>query len=376
MFEGAPPDGVRRLIGLASGDRNRHALLVVLVGWAPLLLLALLQSAFSSVDDARAMLWDIGVHARYLVAAPLLVLAGRPCASQLDAVVRHFMRGRIVGEADAFKRVIASTQMLLASPAAEAVVVVLAYASVAAAVFSHGGGQLLPAWATSGGITPFYSPAGWWHMLVSLPMLLLLIFGWIWRLALWMRLLWLVSRLELRLVASHPDHCGGLGFLGQSVRAFALVALALASIVAARSAHLVLEGASLPTSNLYFSVGLMLSMMALFVAPLLVFTPVLMRTWRRGTLAYGALAGQIGHAFEDKWLDSRTSDEAMPSESDFSATADLYAVAANAQSVRFVPLGLKHLILLAGATALPFIPVLLLAVPMSQILSDIRDLLF
>jgi hypothetical protein len=372
MFEGAP-DGVRRLTGPSLGER--HAWLFALVAWAPLILLAVLQSAYSKTDDVRALLWDIGVHARYLVAVPLLVLAGRVSAPQLDSVVRHFMRSRIVDETDTLKRAITSTQMLLASPAAGVVVVVLAYASVAAVAFSHDAGKL-PLWATSGGITPIYSPAGWWYLLVSLPLLLLLIFGWIWRLALWTRLLWRISRLELRLVASHPDRCGGLSFLGQSVRAFAILALALASIVAARSAHLVLEGASLPTSNLYFSVGLMLAMMALFVAPLFVFTPVLMRTWRRGSLAYGALAGQIGSAFEDKWLEGRTSDEAMLSEPDFSATADLYAVAANVQSIRFVPVGLKDLTLLAGATALPFLPVLLLAVPMSQILSDIKDLLF
>ncbi len=373
MFEGAP-DGVRLLIAPSLGER--HAWLFALVAWVPLILLAVLQSTYSGTADTRALLWDIGVHARFLVAVPLLVLSGRVCAPQLDAVVRHFMRSRIVSETDTLKRVIASTQMRLASPAAQVAVVVLAYTCVAAVAFSHDAGQL-PTWATSSGITPIYSPAGWWYLLVSLPMLLLLIFGWIWRLALWTRLLWLISRLELRLVASHPDHCGGLSFLGQSVRAFAIVALALASIVAARSAHLLLEGASLPTSNLYFSVGLMLSVMALFVAPLFAFTPVLMRTWRHGALAYGALAGQIGCALEDKWLDDdgRTADEAMLSEPDFSATADLYAVAANVQSIRFVPVGLKDLTLLAGATALPFLPVLLLAVPMSQILSDIKDLL-
>ena len=94
---------------------------------------------------------------------------------------------------------------------------------------------------------PIYSLAGWWHTLVSVPLLLLLIFGWCWRLALWTRLLWLIARLELRLVASHPDRCAGLSFLGHSVRAFAIVALALAVIVAGRSAHMSLLGGGLPT---------------------------------------------------------------------------------------------------------------------------------
>ncbi len=55
-----------------------------------------------------------------------------------------------------------------------------------------------------------FSLAGWWHLLVSLPLLLILFFGWIWRLALWARFLFLMSRLNLRLIPAHPDNVGGL----------------------------------------------------------------------------------------------------------------------------------------------------------------------
>jgi hypothetical protein len=375
LLQGALPDGLLRRIGLTSGDHTRPALLFGLIGWAPLVALALLQSAVLRIDDISPLLWDIGVHVRYLVAVPLLVLACGTCASQLDAIVRHFIRSRIAIDPHAVTRVVTSTQVLSMSPVAEIAAVVLAYASVAAAVLSYTD-ERLPAWATSDGIAPIYSLAGWWHMLVSLPLLLVLVFGWILRVVLWMRLLWQISRLELRLVTPHPDRCGGLGFLGHSLRAFSIVALALASITAARSANLVLEGASLPTSNLYFSVGLMLSMTALFVAPLFAFTPVLMRAWRRATFEYGTLAGQVSRAFEDKWLDGRKVDPSALAQSDFSAAADLYSVVANVHAIRFVPLDLKDLIALVAAIALPFLPVLLLSVPISQILANIRGLLF
>lgn len=34
-----------------------------------------------------------------------------------------------------------------------------------------------------------FSVAGWWHLLVSLPLLLILLFGWFWRMILWARFL-------------------------------------------------------------------------------------------------------------------------------------------------------------------------------------------
>jgi hypothetical protein len=205
----------------------------------------------------------------------------------------------------------------------------------------------------------------------------MLVLGWLWRLALWARLLWLISRLDLRLVASHPDHAAGLSFLGQSVRAFAIVALAFATVIAGRSAHVVLSGSGLPTPQFAFNIGLMIAIMALFVAPLAVFTPTLAQVWRRGVLDYGALAERVGEAFERKWLGrGEALDKSALERPDFSATTDLYQVAANVYAIRFIPLDLKDLIVLAAAMLLPFIPVVLLAFPMNVIWAQTKSLLF
>ena len=371
--------GVQRRLGLVESSNlniNRRALLVVLIGWAPLILFALAQSAMTRADEITPLLWEIGVHARYLIAVPLLVLAEAVCAPHLNAIVDHFVDSGIVQEGGraGFRDAVASTRILLRSPIAEIVVVVLAYLVVVAAILSHPVDEV-PAWAKPNGIMPHYSLAAWWHTLVSLPILLTLVLGWLWRLALWTRLLWLISRLDLRLVASHPDHCAGLGFLGHSARAFAIVGLALAAIAAGRSAHAVLAGGTLPTSHFYFNIGLMLVIMAMFVAPLLVFAPTLLNTWRRGMFEYGTLAERVGQAFERKWLNAKV-DETALDQADFSATTDLYSVTANVYSIRPVPIDLIDLIILAVALLLPFAPVTLLAFPLDVIWDHIKGLLF
>jgi hypothetical protein len=380
LFEHAPPAGLEMRLGLLSAGKlnvGRRALLVILAGWAPLIILAIVQSAWARVDVLTPMLWEVGVHARYLIAAPLLVLAEAACAPQLGEIVRHFGSSGILDNDDRgrFDEAVGSTRRSLQSGAAEAGAILLAYLIAAAAALSYPVEQL-PAWAAPVGGMPRFSLAGWWHNLVSLPLLLLLILGWCWRLALWTRLLWRIARLKLRLVASHPDHCAGLGFLGHSVRAFASVALALAVIIAGRSAHVVLHGGGLPTPNFIANAGLLLTIALLFVAPLAVFLPTLMHAWRHGTFTYGALADQVGHAFEGKWLGRHDVDKSALEKPDFSATTDLYGVVANVHAIRFLPLDLKDLIPLVAALLLPFVPVVLLAFPLADIWKYTKSLLF
>jgi hypothetical protein len=371
LFEHAPPMGVQRRLGLITGDElrsGRRALLAVLVGWLPLLALTALQGG----DGLASLLREIGLHARYLVTVPLLIIAEGPCAATLGATLRYFIESGLVAETERhrFEAAIASTRRQLESPIVEIAVFALAYLVSAITVLSHAPDQL-PGWF---GSASGRSAAGWWYVLVSLPLLLVVVLGWLWRLVLWARLLTRIARLDLRLIASHPDHAAGLGFLGHSLRGFALVAFALATMVAARTARHVLEAGALPTPFLWFNAGALLALLALFAAPLLAFVPTLLRAWQRGTLAYGALAGRVGAAFEGKWLGSAADGDAL-ARPDFSATADLYGVAANVYALRFVPVDLKDLAALAAALLAPFVPVVFLAIPLDVLLKSLRSLL-
>lgn len=373
--------GVQRWLGLVEPTRVhivRRALLVALIGWLPLVLLTAAYDLLQGGGGIHALLLETGVHARYLVAAPLLILAESQCARQLGETVRYFADAGLVPDDRRvdFDAAVASTRRWLDSTAADITVFALAYLLAAVSALAHAPDQI-PVWHRSAGTLPAFSAAGWWHVLVSLPLLLVLIFGWFWRLALWARLLWLISRLDLRLIASHPDKMAGLGFVGRSVSAFAVAALALASIAAGRSAHFVLLGASFPTPALMSNAGFLLFLLVLLLAPLLVFTPLLFREWQRGTMEYGALAVRVGEAFEDKWIDhGNVVDPSALKSPDFSATADLYSVASNAYAIRLVPVDLKTLVSLAAALLLPFAPVVLLALPIETILQSLQKLLF
>lgn len=380
LFENAPLIAVERRLGLVKVGRlniGRRILLLILLGWTPIVALTLMQALISgATEQALSLFMGLETHIRYLVVAPLLVFAEAQCAPSLNAIVRHFAGSGVVPahEHEHLEAIIASTRRSLESTTANVLVIVLAYLTMAITVWSSSPDRL-PAWHKSDGALGF-SPAGWWHILISLPLLLTLFFGWMRRLALWTRLLWKISRLDLRLVAAHPDGAGGLGFLRYSVRAFSIVGLAFATAAAARSVQGVMQGGDLPILNVYFNIGWLAFVALLFTSPLLVFFPALVRTWRRGIFKYGALAARMGNAFEHKWLGRETGiDESTLQQPDFSATTDLYQIVANVNAMRFIPVGLKDIGLLVGIMLLPFIPVVLLMVPIGTILAGIKGLL-
>jgi hypothetical protein len=71
-FDGGPQIKLERHLRLCGPGQSRiarRALIVVLVGWAPLILLAAIQSTALHMQGLGAFLWDAAVHARSLIAA-------------------------------------------------------------------------------------------------------------------------------------------------------------------------------------------------------------------------------------------------------------------------------------------------------------------
>ena len=76
-----------------------------------------------------------------------------------------------------------------------------------------------PAAGSGSGFAICRSPAGGrrWS---ACPIFQFLLLRWYFRVFIWTRFLWQVSRIDLKLVPTHPDRVGGLGFLGNVVHAF------------------------------------------------------------------------------------------------------------------------------------------------------------
>jgi hypothetical protein len=380
LLEGGPPHWLQRSLGLIKPGYPmiaRRAKLVVLAGWVPLVVLAIAQSIILRNPLAKSFFSDFAVYARSLIATPLFILAEADCIPRLDRVARHFLVAGLIKEPDRarFDDAVCSTRRLLDSGLAELMVAILAYGLVTSLMIYVPPNEL-PTWYWLKSDYRVLSLAGWWNALVSAPLFILLFFGWLWRVFLWSRFLWLMSRLDLRLIPSHPDHAGGLMFVGDSLRAFWLVSFALGAVVAGQVANrITLYGESLTTFK-HIAIGLVVFVLILFVGPLTLFIGKLRDTKRRGDFEYGAIAGVVGRQFERDCLKrERGADEEAPNEQDFSSAANTYGIVANVYGMKDFPFGLRNLGLLVAVALLPFAPVALMVMPINVIIKDFAKML-
>jgi hypothetical protein len=354
----------------------RRALIFMLVTWLPLAIFVVIRALVDPQSDVKGFFYDAANQVRYLVALPAFIIAERDCLPRLAGIVRHMYDLNLVQPADMprFERALDSTKRLLHSKSVELLVVIGAYALVLALFYSFPENESRVWYRSQGTHESAFSAAGWWHTLVSLPLLLVIILGWLWRVVLWGRLHWLISRLDLRLIPGHPDRCGGLEFVSSSIRGFRMVAFGMGALAGGVAINRVVhfhEGFNIFKN---IAIGLAIIVVILFVGPLVSYIQILRRTKHRGVLEYGKLASDVGEQFELKWLE-RPVDESVLDVPDFSSTTDLYSIVANAYGVRDFPFSLKNVGLLVVAALVPLVPAAVLVMPIKDILEDLVKLI-
>lgn len=378
LFENGLPRRTQNLLGVFPGrfaNIGRRAIVVVSVMWLPLLVLAVIADIAGARGALRSFVTDARLHANFLIAAPILVFADLVAGRRLGAIVSHFGSGGLVADNSLpdLRRLVRRARRSLEHGRAEIAILAVAYSVSAVFVFSHDFTDLT-AWHLDAGRQEL-SLAGWWHLLISLPLFLSLVFGWFWRLAVWGWLLAGISRLDLRINHGHPDRAGGLAIVGYSLRALMVFGFAIGVVGAGYVADAVLRDATSLTQAASFAAVLSVFTLLLCSLPVLTFSPRLLSEWWKGVVTYNALASRLGHAFENRWTSGRDTDtESALKEPDFSSVADFYQIVANVHAIRPVPVDFRSIAMFVIATLLPFVPVVFLAIPASTIFEKLRSL--
>jgi hypothetical protein len=185
---------------------------LALLTWLPLAAWALYAGRMlpGSVDEP--LLMHFGVHVRFLLAVPALIL-GEVLAHRVSTtLIPYFLTSGVVPPAQrgAFVRVLGGVAPLRDRTLPWVLIAVLAWTILQpAAVGSEAGHEARWASNGEGGGLGF---GGWWLMYVSRPIFGVLLAAWVWRLALVFVLLKRIARLDLSIVPTHPDGAGGLGW--------------------------------------------------------------------------------------------------------------------------------------------------------------------
>ena len=204
-----------------------------------------------------------------------------------------------------------------------------------------------------------------------------MLWRWYFRLFVWIRFLWQVTRCELHLMPAHPDRAGGLGFLSATVIAFAPLLAAHGALLAGMIANRIFfQGATLVDFKVELVV-VVAFLLLVVLGPLMLFMPHLSAARRVGLREYGTLAQRYVQEFDVKWLrGGAPAGEPLVGSADIQSLADLGNSFEVVRSMSVVPFTRNTVLQLAVITLLPVTPLLLTMVSLEELVKRLLQVVF
>jgi hypothetical protein len=357
-----------RLIRPNQWNFTRRILILIAIGWLPLLII----TAVLNPEGLSSFVREYRAHARLLIAVPALVIGEGFMESRFRLIMQHI---RQVGILDTpglayMDGVIATLIRVRDAFLPEFVVLVLLVVHTATSY--KGLVDATPWLGHDSGAGLQLTVAGWYAVLVSAPLFQFLLGLSLWRWLLWTFFAFRLSKQNLRLVPTHPDEHGGLGFLGLAATAFAPVAFAATAVIGATWRDDILHhGARLMDFKLE-AIVLLIIIALVALGPLLFFVPRLASLRRQGMLEYGILGQMQCTEFHGKWILQRAEHEA-----EFLQAPEITTLANFGKSYQEIaqlkpfPADMGSLYGLAVAVAIPALPVVLAQIPLKVVVMDL-----
>lgn len=359
---------------------RKRLIVITLFTWLPLFLLSALEGQLREGSVAVPFLQDIEVHVRFLVALPLMIVAELIVHQRMRLLLKQFIDRRVIPEQalPRFEAAITAAFRLRNSVVAEILLIAFVYIVGVLIIWRHYMALDTATWfATASAEGPRFSLAGIWYAYLSLPIFQFMLARWYFRLFIWIRFLWQVSRINLTLIPTHPDRTAGLGFLSATVYAFIPLLMAHGAQVAGNLANRILYlGATLPEFK--FQIGtLVVFLLCVILGPLLVFSPQLAEAKRKGLREYGTLAQEYVRDFDVKWLrGGAPADEPLVGSGDVQSLADLANSYEVVKGMRAVPFSKETILQLSVVVLAPMVPLALTMMPLEQLLKELFGILF
>jgi hypothetical protein len=177
---------LQRRAGLLSDadlSAGRRALLFIAIAWLPVLLLAAVQGYALNDHHERAVLFDFSAYA-YAIAILLFVLMEGASETRMASLISQFVAQGIIPATtrERFAQVRQRMERRTGSWVVEAIIqvgaYVLAYESLVRAAARVDGGTWFGA-VVDGSMQ--LTLAGWWTLLIALPLFWFLLGRWLWR---------------------------------------------------------------------------------------------------------------------------------------------------------------------------------------------------
>ncbi|NOS74093.1 MAG: hypothetical protein HOP36_06050 [Methyloglobulus sp.] len=341
--------------------------------WLPLVLWAYLSGTAIQDRIDEPLLRHFGIHARFLVAIPLLIFGEGLMHKVITKLIPYFYTSGLIraDQRSLFKQALQNTLSLRDSSMPWVAISAIVFTTVALQPPYQEMHELI--WANTGTPTAFnLGFGGWWMLFVSRPIFVALCWVSLWRLALLFVLFKRIADLDLELVPTHPDRAGGLGFLEKIPLAFSLCVFAISLVLASRLAHEVVYHGLQVQSLKLLTVVFLIVIVLLFLSPLLVFFPKLSAAKRKARLEYGALVGNHGRLVYKRWIRHEPiTDESLLQAPEIGPVADALSLYEAVIQMRAAPIGKAAILSIALPAALPLIALFAIQVPIKETLLKI-----
>ena len=363
---------------------NRQGKLAVLglcFTWLPLVAITLIEGTLY-VGTQLPFLKDVAMHARLLVALPMLILIKLPIDSKVNVVTKYLAEVLMSSEerqeflTTAFRR----ARKLTSSALTEIILLLI----VIGATISFVKGGVYSAledgttsWMTySNDVGQRLSVAGYWAVFISIPIFQFLLLSWLWRYFVWMMLLFHLSKVKLNLMPTHADRAGGLGIIILAQRSFNLIFVAGGITISGQFIAQLLKHPDSFESIRGQGMAYIIICLVVLLIPLLFFMKKLFKIKNEGLLRMSDLGAILSSQFEREWVNDLPIEKKLAGKQvDPSLLFDYSGMYDSLQQLRTVPITLRDIIGMVLILFLPFIPILFIHFSVVELLQKIAGLL-
>ncbi|PWT80966.1 MAG: hypothetical protein C5B58_10600 [Acidobacteria bacterium] len=352
------------LIRVPKWDLPRRIICSLAVCWLPLVII----TAFIRREELPALLKDYLVYSRVVVSIPVLLTGHLLMEDRFRVIAKHVREAHLLRDEGRrqLNDVIATLVRVRDSALPELLILILVFADL----LVIGPGRLAAgsAWAASTDGNPHLTAAGWYYLLVSVStyqfLILLSLLKWM----AWSFFLYKLSRMDLKLVATHSDLHGGLGFLGLAPTAFIPTAIAVSTPIGGVWRQQILHE-DVRLSSFFLPAVILVGLIFMFeLVPLCFFVPKLETLRQRAKLEYGILAQTRAIDFHERWILHQHRQEEQLFVPGVTMLTDLATSYSNIKRMQPLPVDKITLIGLALAVLIPLFPAVLAEIPLSVIL--------
>jgi hypothetical protein len=366
------------------GIENHQGFLAVAgicFAWLPLVILTAIDGKLVT-GATHTFLQDVAMHARILVAVPVLILIRRVIDIKTSAVTGYISESML--DADVRQKLLTVQLPWLRKLACSSWTEVVLLLIVASAVISvyhsgvYGGLQGVDSdWKFVGRPEEnVLSLAGKWAVCISIPFFQFLLLQWLWRYMVWMMLLLHFSKLPLKLLPTHADRSGGLAIVMLAQQSLSFIFVAGSLVI---SGQLLVHLTNSPDNIMMVqrvAIGYILLSVFLLILPMLFFLGRLVRTKQLGLLRLSMLGTAMSKAFEQEWLNDKPVEQRIEAGLvDPSMAYDYSCMYDQLQQLRVLPVTIRDIISMVVGLALPFIPILFVYYSAAEVLQKILGFL-